>query len=863
MLRAATQSIAFLVSLSVLALASAGGQVPGGFILGTVTDAITGQGLPGVHVVLEARVVETLPNGILRLRPVEENVPLGATFTNAAGTFAIALPVHTVPLYVMVCARAEGYLELCDSLVPLRENRISAVQLSLIRAALSQDELLLLQRKHETEKLFRLQQNKPSSTQGVEEVEPGPPKLQIGPLLGRVVEPLREASDTVTPLTDYTVPDYVYVNVSGFSGYMSFDDFIAGVVTAELGDSFPFESLKAQAVAARTYALERYLRTGIASGGTAYTSQVGVKSRTATVNTSKIVILYGGAVIRAYFSARCNADYTLNSENGLSCIPGGCANPCVVGGLGAGYLPYARSRSCNGHPKCQPWEACCNVYVEGRWQQIFGHGVGMCQRGAERWAGYLGQDWQAILNSYYTAITLANLPGLGVGSQVVTTGNLNVRNQPCGNSIIATIPAGTAGRIVSGPSRPYCGLASPYYYYTWWEVEYSDGTRGWSIEDYLRKSSCTYSINPTSATFGAGGGSGSVNVTAPSGCAWTVSNVPSWITITSGSSGSGNGTVSYTVAPNSSTSSRTATLTIAGQSFTVTQAGTSSGVPNDEPSGATVIGTLPFRTTQDTRMATTSAVDPVHSCTGMTDSNTVWFRWVATFTGRLRVDTFGSDYDTVLAAYTGFTSPGQELACNDDTGGTLQSRIEFAVTSGQSYLIQVSDWGAPGGGNLVLNVRGVVPGDFNGDGRQDLIWQNDTWRSVTVHYYQGANFVGWAWLNVSGAAGWRIVGAADFDGNGTPDLVWQNDSTRQVTVHYYAGSNLTGWSWLNASGVAGWAVAGVGDFNGDGKPDLVWQNDTTRQVTVHYYGGAFGNQFLGWAWLNAGGVPGWRSVVPR
>jgi len=394
MSRAATQSIAFLVSLSVLALASAGGQVPDGFILGTVTDAITGQGLPGVHVVLEARVVETLPNGILRLRPVEENVPLGATFTNAAGTFAIALPVHTVPLYVMVCARAEGYLELCDSLVPLRENRISAVQLSLIRAALSQDELLLLQRKHETEKVFRLQQNKPSSTQGVEEVEPGPPKLQIGPLLGRVVEPLREASDTVTPLTSYTVPDSVHVNVSGFSGLMNFDEFIAGVVTAELGDSFPFESLKAQAVAARTYALERYLRTGIASGGTDYTSQLGVKSRTATVNTSKIVILYGGAVIRAYFSARCNSDYTLNSENGLSCvpIPNRCPNPCVVGGMGAGYLPYARSRRCNEHAKCQPWEACCNVYVEGRWQQIFGHGVGMCQRGAERWAGYLGLD---------------------------------------------------------------------------------------------------------------------------------------------------------------------------------------------------------------------------------------------------------------------------------------------------------------------------------------------------------------------------------------------------------------------------------------------------------------------------------------
>jgi hypothetical protein len=112
-------------------------------------------------------------------------------------------------------------------------------------------------------------------------------------------------------------------------------------------------------------------------------------------------------------------------------------------------------------------------------------------------------------------------------------------------------------------------------------------------------------------------------------------------------------------------------------------------------------------------------------------------------------------------------------------------------------------------------------------------------------------------------SGWRVAGAGDFDGNGTPDLVWQNESSRQVTVHYYAGTTWTGWNWLNSTGFTGWSLAGVGDFNGDGKPDLVWQNDSTRQVTVHYYGGSSGNQFLGWAWLNASGVPGWRPIVPR
>jgi hypothetical protein len=89
---------------------------------------------------------------------------------------------------------------------------------------------------------------------------------------------------------------------------------------------------------------------------------------------------------------------------------------------------------------------------------------------------------------------------------------------------------------------------------------------------------CSYSISPTSASYAAAGGTGSVSVTAPAGCNWTAAvTTATFITITSGSSGSGNGTVTYSVAPNTATTSRTGALTIAGITFTVTQAGTSGG----------------------------------------------------------------------------------------------------------------------------------------------------------------------------------------------------------------------------------------------------------------------------------------------
>ena len=84
---------------------------------------------------------------------------------------------------------------------------------------------------------------------------------------------------------------------------------------------------------------------------------------------------------------------------------------------------------------------------------------------------------------------------------------------------------------------------------------------------------CTYSISPTSQHFSATGGTGSVNVTTQGGCSWTATSNNSWIHITSGSSGTGNGTVNYSVAANSGTSSRTGTMTVAGHTFTVTQDG--------------------------------------------------------------------------------------------------------------------------------------------------------------------------------------------------------------------------------------------------------------------------------------------------
>jgi uncharacterized protein (TIGR03437 family) len=85
---------------------------------------------------------------------------------------------------------------------------------------------------------------------------------------------------------------------------------------------------------------------------------------------------------------------------------------------------------------------------------------------------------------------------------------------------------------------------------------------------------CTFSISPTSQDFAAAGGTGSVTVTAPGGCPWTAASNAAFLVLTSSANGAGSGTVTFNVAANSDSASRSGTLTIAGQTFTVNQAGT-------------------------------------------------------------------------------------------------------------------------------------------------------------------------------------------------------------------------------------------------------------------------------------------------
>ena len=115
-----------------------------------------------------------------------------------------------------------------------------------------------------------------------------------------------------------------------------------------------------------------------------------------------------------------------------------------------------------------------------------------------------------------------------------------------------------------------------------------DAARSTSFQVTIAYTVCADSLSSTHQFFAGRGGSSGVGVRAPSGCSWAAVSNSSWIRITAGSSGSGNGSVSYTVTANPSSSARTGTLSIGGWTFTVTQAGANDNLFEDDMENGTV-----------------------------------------------------------------------------------------------------------------------------------------------------------------------------------------------------------------------------------------------------------------------------------
>ena len=157
---------------------------------------------------------------------------------------------------------------------------------------------------------------------------------------------------------------------------------------------------------------------------------------------------------------------------------------------------------------------------------------------------------------------------------------------------------------------------------------------------------CAFTVSPASANLTTPAATtGSVTVSAGTGCGWTATSNAAWLTISAGANGSGAGTVTYSVAANPNAAMRTGTLTIAGQTFTVTQAGTSCGYLIS-PSSLTLAGSI--------GASSSVTVTAAAGCSWTAVSNSPWLSVYigATGTGNGSV-AYSVQANTTSAARTG------------------------------------------------------------------------------------------------------------------------------------------------------------------------------------------------------------------
>jgi hypothetical protein len=184
-----------------------------------------------------------------------------------------------------------------------------------------------------------------------------------------------------------------------------------------------------------------------------------------------------------------------------------------------------------------------------------------------------------------------------------------------------------------------------------------------------------------------------------------------------------------------------------------------------------------------------------------------YFGWSLGFVGR-------TSLDWQVAGTGDFDGDGDdEILWRNDNGAVLTW-----LASGEHLFVS----GANADAGIDWHIAGI--GDLNGDGRDDVLWRNDN-GDVTSWLGQAngsfsSNFEN-AFYRVDNS--WQVAGTGDFNGDGRDDVLWRRGSGE--ILNWLGQANGGFVSNANASAGQDWHIAGTGDYNGDGRDDVLWRND--------------------------------------
>ncbi|MEO0595006.1 MAG: fibronectin type III domain-containing protein, partial [Chloroflexota bacterium] len=243
--------------------------------------------------------------------------------------------------------------------------------------------------------------------------------------------------------------------------------------------------------------------------------------------------------------------------------------------------------------------------------------------------------------------------------------------------------------------------------------------------------------------------------------------------------------------------------------------------PNDAVASATVFTSLPFTDSQSTLGAISEIGDPQPTC-GTNVGNSIWYSFTPATSGTYQFNTIGSDYDAVLAMYTGNIGSLSEIGCDKDSAPGTQAVLNLSLTSGITYRILMGA-NEGQGGNAVFTARNLlVPTATPVPTNTPLPTLAPDPVLTTVGLYD-AELGLWQFRD-SNASGYAdVVFNWGMDGDGWVGVIgdWDGDGVDGIGMYRDGLWLLRNSATLgNANievrfGEAGWQPI-VGDWNGDG-----------------------------------------------